>query len=216
MIKHDVAQRSADWFALRCGRLTSSAAAEMLSQPPKGKPETAGRRNLRVRLALEQVTGTPQERAFTPTQAMERGVEREADALATYEAYSGYMVRRCGFVAHDDLMAGTSLDAYTGNLGVQCLVVEVKCPMAATHLETLRTETIPEEYRKQLLHHAWIAGTRTGEFVSYCPEFPEELRLVTIPVTFGRSDIEDYEVEVRRFLAEVAVLVDEIRSLRSR
>ena len=218
MIKHDVEQRSPAWFAARCGRLTSSSAAEMLSQPPKGKPETAGREKLRERLAMEQMAGAPMEPSVRVTQAMQNGIDREADALATYEAHSGYLIRRCGFLQHDDLMAGTSLDAYAGDLGVQCLIIEVKCPMPHTQMAVAESGEIPSHYRKQLLHHCWMAGTRTGEFVTYCPEFVGELdrhRLIVLPVTFTRSEIENYDVEVRRFLAEVAVRVEEIRSIRS-
>ena len=53
----DVAQRSPEWFAARCGRVTSTAAADMLATIKSG--EAAARRDLRTRLVCERLTGIP-------------------------------------------------------------------------------------------------------------------------------------------------------------
>jgi len=56
----DAPQRSPEWYAARCGRLTGSAAGDMLARL-KGNGEAAARRDLRMRLVLEILTGLPQE-----------------------------------------------------------------------------------------------------------------------------------------------------------
>src|SRR5262245_52635588 len=105
MILHQVDQRSPEWVALRLGRVTSSCAAEMLARLKDPKAEAAGRRNLRVRLTLERVTGRSLESAYV-SPAMQQGIAREVDALTLYEGLTGRLLRPVGFVAHEELMAG--------------------------------------------------------------------------------------------------------------
>jgi hypothetical protein len=88
-------QRTPEWYAARVGRLTGSVAGDMLAKIKSG--EAAGRRNLRLRLVLERLTGKPQESGFV-SQAMQDGIDREALAFAAYEALTGEMVQRSGFL----------------------------------------------------------------------------------------------------------------------
>ena len=48
-------QRSPEWFAARAGRLTGSMAGDMLATIKSG--EAAARRDYRLQLALERLTG---------------------------------------------------------------------------------------------------------------------------------------------------------------
>lgn len=216
MIIHDVAQRSPEWFSLRCGRLTSSVAADILREGRKKGEESVSRRDLRLRLALERVTGQPQERDFQPTQAMQNGIDREAEALALYEVQSGHLVSTCGFIAHDTLMAGASLDAYVGDVERECFVVELKCPKAATHWATYQGRTIAPDYLAQIQHQLWMVPTAThAEFVSYCPEFTKTLQMVRLDVPrFGGVEawIQNYDSAARLFLGEVDAMVAAIHA----
>ena len=54
VVRHSVAQRSPDWFALRESRVGASQAKAVVS----GK-DTVGRRDLLVQLALARQGGTP-------------------------------------------------------------------------------------------------------------------------------------------------------------
>src|SRR5262245_23521542 len=94
---------------------------------------SASRKNLRMKLALERITGRPQESEFLSA-AMQRGIDLEAAAFSRYEAESGMIVDRPGFLCADKIMVGCSLDAlvHTGKG-----IVEAKCPESATHLEYL-------------------------------------------------------------------------------
>jgi hypothetical protein len=62
-----------------------------------------------MRLVLERITGRPQEDDYQNAD-MARGVELEPIALARYEAESGELISRVGFICHDELMAGGSPD----------------------------------------------------------------------------------------------------------
>lgn len=161
--------------------------------------EAAGRRNLRVQLVLERLTGEAQDDRFVSAD-MRRGAELEPQAVAAYEVLTGQLVQPVGFCAHDTLLAGCSPDGLVGDVGG---VLEVKCPKAATHLESLRTQTIPGDYLKQIVHLLWITGAPWCDFVSYDPRFPDGLRLLITRVERHAIDLSAYEGLVRLFLREV-------------
>lgn len=194
----DCDQRSADWTAVRLGRLTSSCASDMLATLKSGG-EAAGRRNLKVRLILERLTCRSHESVYLST-AMQQGIEREPDALLWYEALTGQIVARSGFVAHDDLMAGASLD---GHLGMFEIIVEAKSPIPATHLDYLRSGKVPSDYEKQITHQLWITGAKECHWFAYNPDFPESLRSKLVVVKRDETAIQEYEQKARVFLAEV-------------
>lgn len=198
MIVHRFDQRSPEWYAARLGRLTSSNVADMLATR-KDKKESADRRNLRVRLALERIVGRSLESSFM-SKAMRQGQEREADALALYEGITGRVIASVGHVQHDTLMAGSSPDGSVNDLEG---VVEAKCPLPATHLYYLRTGIIPADYQPQIHHHLWITGARWCDWLSFCPEFPEKLQVKLVRVEAKTVDLAAHELLVRQFLAEV-------------
>lgn len=198
MIIHDVDQRSPEWYALRLGRLTSSIVSDMLAVRKDGK-EAAGRRNLRVRLALERIVGRNLESTYTSA-AMQQGIEREADAQALYEVATGRLIEPVGFIAHDELLAGCSPDGIVNGFEG---IVEAKSPLPATHLEYLRTSRIPEDYHRQVLHQLWLTGARWCDWISYGPEFPEPLQLKLVRVERESAQIDAHELAVRQFLREV-------------
>ena len=206
MIIHDVEQRSDEWYALRLGRLTGSWASDMQATIKKG--EAAGRRNLRIRLVLEQLTGTSQENGYESAD-MRRGRELEEEALLAYEALTGLIVRRVGFVSHDSLMAGASPDGFVGDVGT----VEAKCPKSATHLDYLRARRPPGEYYWQCVHGLWVSEREWCDFVSYDPRFPEAQRLLLSRIYLDDAQRKAYELLVRMFLAEVDREREEVAGL---
>jgi putative phage-type endonuclease len=202
-------QRTPEWFAARLGRLTGSRAADALAAPLKNGGEPAGRRNLRVQLVLERITGQSQDSGYC-SPAMQAGIDREGAARAAYEAATGEVVQTSGFLAHPSLMAGTSLD---GHLGDYTALVEIKCPLASTHLEYLRSGQIPANYLMQVRHALWITGAAWCDWVSYGPEFPADLQLKIVRVTAVARELDAYELLVRQFLAEVDRETDAVRHL---
>lgn len=209
---HEAEQRTPEWFAARAGRLTSSAAADLFKEGKKKGEESYMRRDLRIRLALEQMTGQPQEDDARPTTAMQRGIDREADARLAYEAETGTLVEQAGFLAHTGCMAGTSLDGYVGDFAG---IVELKCPKSATHISYLKSKTLPAEYLPQLRHHVWVTGAQWADFVSFDDRLPEHLRLVIYRVTRDQLDIPGYEQAALAFLKEVEAEIADLRSLRT-
>lgn|SRR3990167_5962320 len=202
-----VAQGSEAWYAARLGRATASEAACVLARL-KGTGEAATRRNYRVQLVLERITGRPQGNGFFSAD-MQRGTDLEPVARAAYEARTGAIVRQTGFLAHQTLAAGASLD---GDLDHFAGIVEIKCPKAATHLDTLRTRT-PGEYRAQIMAQLWLSGAAWCDYVSYHPEFPPPLDLCVVRVMRDEDAITAYVLALILFLEEVDQGEAEVRQM---
>jgi len=194
----DVPQRSPAWFAARLGRLTGSRAAAMIATTQKGTP-TAARKDLRTQLVLERLTGTCQEDAWCSPE-MRRAVLQEPQAVAAYEALTGRVAWRSGFLAHDTLPVGCSLD---GHLGDFAGLLEVKCPKSATHLASLTSRTIPAEYLPQIVHNLWMTGAAWCDFLSFDDRFPLPLQTMLVRYARDETEIALYARVVTAFLAEV-------------
>lgn len=180
----------------------------MLAKVKSG--EAAARRDLRVRLVLERITGQAQEDGYANA-AMQRGADLEPDALGAYELHSGLTVWPVGFCEHDSLLAGCSPDGRVGDFEG---IVEAKCPKSATHLEYLRSDSAPSDYMPQITHNLWITGAAWCDFVSYDDRFPADLQLVVRRVHRDHVDLTAYELLVRMFLAEVDRELDAVQALR--
>lgn len=200
-------QRSVEWYLARAGRLTGSRAADMLATIKSG--EAAARRDYRVQLVCERLTSLPQDSGYINAE-MQRGIDLEPMARGAYEAASGELVRQTGFLAHNTLMAGCSLDGdvddYTG-------ILELKCPKSATHLKYLRGQVAPSEYMPQITHNLWLTGAQWCDFGSYDDRFPEPLRLFIVRIHRKDIDIAAYEKAALAFLAEVDAEEAAVRKL---
>ena len=198
-------QRSEAWFAARAGRLTGSRAADMLATIKSG--EAAARRDYRMQLVTERLTGQPQEDGFVNA-AMQRGIDMEPLAFAAYEAVTGNVAVRTGFLSHATHLAGCSLD---GHVDAFKGIVELKCPKSATHLRYLRDGVLPKEYVPQVTHNLWITSAEFCDFLSYDDRFPAELQVFYTRVLAKDLDIPAYEAAALKLLAEVETEVNALK-----
>jgi hypothetical protein len=206
MIEHVVAQRTPAWYALRCGRVSASQAEHVLAKL-KGSGEAAGRRDLRMLLARERLSGLPDDGPTFISSDMQRGIDLEPEALVALEL-SGALpgaIRAVGYLTHDTLPVGYSPDGVVGP-GADTLV-EVKCPRMSTHLDYLDAPTtIPARHLPQLTHALWLTGASVIHFASYCPAFAR-YPLFTLAVPRDTVDLDAYDTALRTFLDEVDTLV---------
>jgi len=159
---YDVEQNSDEWYALRCGVLTSSSFDKILT--PGGKLSTqAGM--IENRIVAERLTGDPII-DFKGTQWTERGHELEPDAVSFYEFKTGSETHKVGFVLSDDGTIGCSPDRFVGEDGI----LEIKCPAPHTHVEMVLTGKIGEEYKPQIQGQLLITGRSWVDIVSYHPK----------------------------------------------
>ncbi len=204
----NVEQRSPEWFQARAGKLTGSRAADMLATIKTG--EAAARRDYRMQLVTERLTGQPQEDGFINA-AMQRGIDLEPLAFAAYEATTGNMAVRTGFLSSVDHLAGCSLDGHVDNFAG---IVELKCPKSATHLRYLKDGVLPKDYVPQVTHNLWISGASWCDFQSYDDRFPSGLQVFYVRVLAKDLDLAAYEVAALKFLNEVETEVNSINSLK--
>jgi hypothetical protein len=203
----DAPQRSPQWYAARLGRLTGSVAGDMLAAVKSG--EAAVRRNLRLRLVLERLTGRSQESDFV-SPAMQTGIEREEFAFRAYEALTGDVAVRVGFCQHTAHMAGCSPDGYLGDFAK---LLSIKCRQPAAHYAFIRTGTIPADAYAQIRHELWITGAADCDYFSWNPDFEPALQARIVTVTRQEAGIDAYEKQALAFLAEVDAEVLAMRTL---
>jgi hypothetical protein len=190
-------QRSPEWFAARLGRLTGSRAADMLATIKTG--EAAARRDYRMQLVCERLTGQLQEDGYVNA-AIQRGIDCEPIARDLCERQTGCFIQSTGFLAHTEHMAGCSLDGHVGDFEG---IVELKCPKSATHLRYLRDGSVPKEHLPQILHNLWISGAAWCDFVSFDDRFPPPLQLFRVRVERDEKEIAGYVSKALAFLEEV-------------
>jgi predicted phage-related endonuclease len=203
-------QRTPEWYAARAGRLTGSRACDMLAKIKTG--EAAARRDYRVQLSIERLTGTTLDEGGFISKEMQHGIDTEPQALAAYEADTGLLVRKTGFLAHNEFMAGCSLD---GDIQNFTGILELKCPKPATHVGYLKSRVIPTDYLAQITHNLWVSGAQWADYVSFDPRLPEGLQYLRIRVTRESVDIPAYEAAALKFLAEVTADVEALNQLRA-
>lgn len=196
----DMPQRSPAWFQARIGLLTGSCADAVLAERKRGTGELAVRADLRRRLVCERITGLAvDEVPFLPAH-MQRGQDLEPMAFGAYEALTGQVAERVGFVAHRTQKVGCSPDGHVGNWAG---LIELKCPKSPTHLGYLQAGLVPEEYHAQILHGLWLTGAAWCDFCSYDDRFPAPLELFRVRVNRDDVAVAAYEVKVMQFLDEV-------------
>jgi hypothetical protein len=191
-------QGSQEWLQQRVGKATASRFGDVMSTK-KGGGETAARRDYRMELVVERLTGLP-----TPvfeSFAMRQGTEREPYARVEFEIRTGLFVSEHVFIEHSNLLAGASPDGLIADYAG----LEIKCPQPATHFEYLRLPEgcCPDDYEWQVHGGMWITGRPVWYFASFNPDFPENLRLVVRKIKRDEAKIAALDAGVRQFLTEV-------------
>lgn len=198
-----IEQRTPEWFAARCGRVTASRVADVVARTKTGWG--ASRANYMAQLIAERLTGVAAE-GYTNAE-MRWGTDHEADALTAYAFMRDADVTPAGFIDHPTVeMSGASPDGFVGDDGL----VEVKCPNTATHIDTLLGQSIPSKYADQMLWQMACAGRAWCDFVSYDPRLPEPMRTYVRRLRRNDERIAELEHEVRIFLRELDAKVDDL------
>jgi len=190
-------QGTDEWFQARLGKATGSNFSAVLATVKSG--EAATRKNYRVQLALERITGKRADGGYT-NQAMQDGVAREPIARDLYEFSTGNTVEQVGFCLHDTLECGVSPDGLVRAAGM----VEIKCPTPSVHLDYLLRTTPPPEYVAQIQGQLWVTDRQWVDFVTYNPDFPSNARFRVMRVERDEAYIKTLAEAIRMFMIEVA------------
>ena len=201
----DVEQLSPEWFALRLGKVTASRIKDVIATTKTGY--STSRDKYMTQLLLERITNTVAE-SYT-NDAMTWGTEQEPFARAKYEGLASTLVEQVAFVNHPTIpMSGASPDGLVMDDGL----VELKCPMSHTHLESI-LGGIDDQYMPQVQWQMAVTGRSYTDLCSYDPRFPEHLQLVVKRINRDNDYIAKLEKEVVKFLAELDDKVNKVNKI---
>lgn len=197
-----IEQGSAEWHALRVGKVTASRVADIMRKGRSGAVSATRQRYL-GELVAERLTGCRTE-GFKSAD-MEWGNETEAQARGAYAVYSGGTLTLVPFVDHPRIaMSGASPDHLVDDDGL----VEIKCPATHTHIATLLGGTIKPDYLTQMQWQMACTNRVWCDFVSFDPRMPEDVRLFVQRVERDGKRIRELEAAVDVFLGEVAETIN--------
>ncbi|EAT8908028.1 YqaJ viral recombinase family protein [Salmonella enterica] len=197
-------QRSPEWFAARCGKVTASRLYDVMTRTKSGY--AASRQNYMAELICQRLTGKPEE-GFTNA-AMMRGTElepvaREMYALNEFDA----VISEVGLIDHPTIAGfAASPDGLINDDGL----IEIKCPNTWTHLQTLKTGVPKRQYLLQMHAQMMCTGRKWCDFVSFDDRLPPELAYFKTRINFDEVLAEEIEQEVVKFLTELETEIQNI------
>lgn len=160
---HDCEQGTEEWFQARLGKITASVFAKVVTTTGKASSQIEEVVN---RAVAELVMQEPDE--TFQGDAMLRGKLLEDQALEFFNFTEGYQFVKCGFL-DSGKGYGCSPDGIDQKIEVG---LELKCPLAHTHLAYLVGETLPKIYTRQVQGALLVSGYKKWVFGSYHPDFP--------------------------------------------
>jgi len=200
-------QRTEEWFAARCGKVTASRVADIIAKTKTGY--STSRDNYLAQLVCERMTGKPAE--SYSNSAMQWGTDQEPFARAAYEAAKDVLVDEVGFITHPTIaMAGASPDGYVNEFGL----VEIKAPHTSTHIQTLLDGTVPTKYITQMQWQMACTQRQWCDFVSFDPRMDEGLQLFIKRVEYDPIYVAQLEKEVINFLMDVEDKIQKLNKLK--
>lgn len=209
---------TAAWHDFRRGLVTASRFGDVLTEPRSKAAKEAGEMSDTARsylMELVAATITGQDKVGGKSAAMERGIDKEADAIDAYcrerflfpEDWSEGCILRL-----DDTLIAATPDAFIETDTEGPGILEVKCPDSMRHLDTFFSRQVPEQYHEQVLGQLEVSGRQWCDFVSFDDRFPRAMQLVIIRVypspQFGAESMP----KIAHFADLVQQRVDDVRA----
>lgn len=198
MIVFDIEQRTEEWFKIRCGKPTSSNFDKIVTS--SGSPSKQAEKYM-YKLAGEFITGQQEE--TYQNAAMIRGCELENEAISFYEMITGSKVNKTGICFDDEQKFGCSPDGLVGKNGL----IEIKCPLMATHVSYLISNSLPVEYFQQVQGQLFITEREWCDFISYYPA----IKPLIVRVERDEVFIKKLENEILSFCEKLNDIINKIK-----
>lgn len=195
MIILNIEQQSEAWHEARCGRVTGTRFKSLVAGE-----STATYKDLVTNIACEIITNK-QEETYSNA-AMEHGIETEPIARKEYENLFDCEIKQMGFIIPDEdhkyhEWIGISPDGVTPDNGM----IEIKCPIAKTHLGYIEDNRFPSEYKHQVQGQLFVTGFAYCDFMS----FVEGMKSFVIRVY---PDLELF----KEFEKRLDILIEEVKN----
>ena len=158
MIKHNITQGTADWLELRHGKITGTASKGLFV-----KSDT-----LLIDLISQHIEDWELEDSYSSADML-RGTELEPYAREAISDELFISFKEIGFIQNASIpILGLSPDGLSED---DTIGLEIKCPKAKKHTETILANDIPSDNIHQVLHYFTVnPKLETIYFVSYRPE----------------------------------------------
>lgn len=194
-------QGSAEWLALRCGKITGSRFRAVMDLNKRNGQPNAARRALVATLRMELATGEPEH--VEQNEYMAHGSAMEPFARRAYEFARDCACHVPAFIAHPTLpYVGYSPDGLVGEDGI----IEIKSPaLEARHMRTVESQRCPDDYYPQVQGGLWVSGRQWCDFISYFPEISVEIVRVERDESF-----------INRLAAECAAVWTEVNNAQEK
>lgn len=172
---NDIEQGTQEWLDVRRGIITASVVGQLIT-PTTVRPASNDKsRALIAQLAAERITGQSDD-VFVNADMM-RGTLHEPIARDRYAEVNGVTVEQVGFMVRDDFgfLLGASPDGLIGEDGG----LEIKCPRAKTHIQTILSGEVPPYNMAQVQATLLVTGRDWWDFVSFSAGLPMFTKRVT-------------------------------------
>lgn len=170
MIIHDVEQNTPEWYALRGGMPTASAASNLVTSTGKDSTSMAG---YAMTLAGELYDKAMLEDAWQGNSYTQFGHDTEDEAALAY-AMRGCDVQTVGFCTDDNVLYGASPDRFVDDDGI----LEIKC-LPKQHIKALvyihAKGKAPPEYVMQPQAQILVTGRKWVDLLFYHPILPMQV-----------------------------------------
>jgi putative phage-type endonuclease len=206
-------QGSDEWKAARCGMVTASKFADVMTNGTCGQPSKTAQTYMLMKIG-EILTGKPADEINA--KQVEWGNKHEPSARSKYVWDTGVELCEVGFVKHPTLpRVGSSPDALIKDANGEVVGgIEIKCPWnTSVHLRTLMSGEVPYDYEYQVQGNMACTGAKWWDFVSFDPRLEEGLDLVIIRVERDDELISDLESRLKQF---VEVMEAKLKKIRAR
>lgn len=202
----NIRQNTEEWFQLRLGKITSSNFDKIMANEGKafGPPAI----EYAEKVALEIVTGERDESSSFKNGYMERGNDLEPVAKELYEIERFCEVSNGGFNISDCEKFGDSPDGNVGKNGC----IEIKSVIPKTQWKRIKKGGVDMAYKWQIQGHLLLGKKEWCDFVSYCPEMPENKRLHIERVYPDEDMIERLKQRLTLFHEEVLNNIELLKS----
>lgn len=189
-------QQSEEWHMARLGRVTASRLSDVMARTKTGFG--ASRETYKTELLVEMCTNKPTEHFVNSY--MEWGIENEPQARDRYQFINDCEVTETGFVVHPECdQFGASPDGLVGDDGL----IEIKCPMTKTHIQTILTKKIPRKYMLQMQGQMMCTGRKWCDFVSFDPRVTGDMQIYMQRVEFCQDTADMIGKDVWEFICDL-------------
>lgn len=179
------------WNQHRIGSIGGSSIKSLMA-----KGQYKSRTTLLYQLAGEILSGEKHQIRQTPDMA--RGLILEPDARDAFEFITGLEVEQVSLIKRATHLH-VSPDGLTSDSGI----LEIKAPLAGTHIKYLVENRLPLEYAGQVQYSLFITGFSHCYFFSYHPS----IKPLLLKVYPDEAYIQNLQTELLKFLKELDDLV---------